>query len=138
MIETYRGVVYPHQIDHMQHMNVQWYTARFDEATWHLMSRVGITVTYMDENDKGMAAVEQTTKYKAEVKSGDLLVIKSKFLEVKDKAVRFLHIMYNPETEQEVATSELVGVHIDTITRKSCPFEREMKESCRTLMHATT
>ncbi len=137
MIETYRGVVYPSQLDHMGHMNVQWYTARFDEATWHLMSRVGITVTYMDENDRGMAAVEQTTKYKAEVKSGDLLVIKSKLLEVKDKAVRFLHIMYNAETEQEVASSELVGVHIDTMTRKSCPFEPEMKEKCRSLMHAT-
>ena len=33
MIETYRGVVYPNQLDHMDHMNVQWYTSRFDEGT---------------------------------------------------------------------------------------------------------
>ncbi len=27
MIESYRGVVYPSQLDHMGHMNVQWYSA---------------------------------------------------------------------------------------------------------------
>ncbi len=31
-IETYRGVVYPWQMDQMDHMNVQFYTARFDQA----------------------------------------------------------------------------------------------------------
>ena len=29
-IETYRGVVYPWQMDHMDHMNVQFYTAHID------------------------------------------------------------------------------------------------------------
>lgn len=98
MIETYRGVVYPNQIDHMEHMNVQWYTAKFDEATWHLFSSVGITNKYIHDNQRGMATIEQITKYKAEVIAGDLLLIKSKILEVKDKSLRFLHVMYNAET----------------------------------------
>jgi len=130
MIETYRGVVYPHQMDHMEHMNVQWYTARFDEATWHLMSRIGVNAAYMKKNNRGMVAVEQLTKYKAEVISGELLVIKSKFLEFKDKAVRFLHIMYEPESGKEVASTELVGVHIDRVSRKSCSFPLAIKEKC--------
>jgi len=78
MIETYRGVVYPNQLDHMEHMNVQWYTSKFDEATWHLFSRLGISSDYIRNNNRGMAALEQTTLYKAEVLSGDLLVVKSK------------------------------------------------------------
>ena len=49
MIETYKGVVYPNQMDHMDHMNVQWYTSKFDEATWHLFSAIGITSGYMSE-----------------------------------------------------------------------------------------
>ena len=43
MIETYRGVVYPIHLDHMGHMNVQWYTSKFDEATWHLCSALGMS-----------------------------------------------------------------------------------------------
>ena len=130
MIETYRGVVYPHHLDHMNHMNVQWYTSKFDEATWHLFSSVGITNEYIQSHKKGMAALEQITKYKSEAIAGDLLVIKSKVIEVKDKTIRFLHVMYNAETKQELATSELLGVHIDREKRKSCLLPEEIKNKC--------
>jgi len=89
MIETYRGVVYPNQMDHMDHMNVQWYTAKFDEATWHLFSAVGITSAYIRQHRRGMAALEQTTKYQSEVSAGELLVIRSRVLEVGDKTLHF-------------------------------------------------
>lgn len=130
MIETYRGVVYPNQIDHMGHMNVQWYTAKFDEATWHLFSSVGITNKYIQDNQRGMAALEQITKYKSEVTAGELLVIKSKILEVKDKTLRFFHVMFNAETEKEIATSELLGIHLDRTNRKSCIFPQKIKAEC--------
>ncbi len=138
MIETYRGVVYPNQLDHMGHMNVQWYTAKFDEATWHLFACIGITSEYIKENNKGMAAVEQNIKYKAEVMAGDLLVIKSKFLEVKGKILRLLHVMYNAETNQEVAESELVGVHMDRQERKSCLLPKDIIQKCEHLINKTT
>ena len=35
-VETYRGFVYPWVIDHVGHMNVQSFTAKFDEANWNL------------------------------------------------------------------------------------------------------
>jgi acyl-CoA thioester hydrolase len=138
MIETYRGVVYPHQLDHMDHMNVQWYTSKFDEGTWHLFSTVGITSAYIRKTNRGMAAVEQTTKYKAEAMSGDLLVVKSMILEIKDKAIRFFHVMYNTETEIEVATSELVGVHIDRNERKACSIPEDIRDNCVALMSDAT
>lgn len=130
MIETYRGVVYPSQIDHMGHMNVQWYAAKFDEATWHLFSAVGITNKYIQDHQRGMAALEQSTKYKSEAIAGDLLAIKSHIVEVTDKTLRFLHVMHNAETEKEVATSELLAVHLDRLKRKSCIFPKNIKVKC--------
>lgn len=126
MIETYRGVVYPHHLDHMGHMNVQWYTAKFDAATWHLFSSLGITANYIRNNNRGMAAVKQILRYKEEALSGDLLVIKSKVLEMKAKSIRFIHVMFNSETHREIASCELVGVHIDRKIRKSCPFPEKI------------
>jgi acyl-CoA thioester hydrolase len=131
MIETYRGIVYPSQIDHMGHMNVQYYAARFDEATWNLCSAFGITSTYMHEEQKGMAALEQLTKYKAEVMAGTPLVIRTRMLEVGEKTARFIHVMYNAETMEEVASSELLGVHLDRKTRKSCPFPPDVLDKAR-------
>jgi len=118
----------------MDHMNVQWYTSKFDEGTWHLFSAVGITSNYIRQNNRGMAAVEQTIKYKAEAMSGDLLVVKSQFLEIKDKVVRFLHTMYNAETGKEVATAELIAVHLDRNARKACPIPEDIKQQCQALI----
>jgi len=133
MIETYRGVVYPNQLDHMGHMNVQWYTSKFDEATWHLFSAIGITAEYLRQQNKGMAALEQTTKYKAEVRSGDLLAVKSMVLEVREKIVKFRHVMRNAESLQEVASTELVAIHINREIRKSCPLPTSVRERCAEL-----
>jgi len=133
-METYRGIVYPHQEDHMGHMNVQWYTSKFDEATWHLFSAGGLTAKYLKTNNRGMAALEQMTKYKAEVFAGDLLLIKSHFLEVNNKTLRFFHTMVNAETGVDVATSELVGAHLDKERRKACPFPDNIKEKCQSLL----
>ena len=134
MIQTYQGVVYPSQIDHMNHMNVQWYTAKFDEATWHLFSAVGITSRYIREKNRGMAALEQLTKYMSEAVAGDLLVIHSNVIEVTDKTLTFLHVMSNTEDQKQVATSKLTAVHLDREKRKSCPFPEHIKQKSRELI----
>lgn len=125
-IETFRGVVYPWQMDHMDHMNVQFYTARFDEATWHLFAALGMTTSYFKANRRGMAALEQRILYKQELHAGALIRISSALLEMKPKTIRFLHRMYHTETGDEVASSEIVGAHIDTDARKAVPFPDEI------------
>ncbi|MCG8494302.1 MAG: thioesterase family protein [Sneathiellales bacterium] len=133
MLETYRGVVRPDQEDHMGHMNVQYYTGKFDEATWHLFSAAGLTNSYFKSRMRGMAAVLQTTNYKAEAMAGDLLVIRTEMLEVKEKTIRFMHHMFNAEKETLVATTELVAAHLDRELRKSCPFPEEIRSNCEKL-----
>jgi len=124
--ETYRGTVYPWQLDHVGHMNVQFYTARFDEATWHFFAGLGIGSRYLRDAHRGMAAVEQRTRYKRELHAGALIRISSELLEVRPKVVRFIHRMYDAETGDEVADSELTAVHMDTDARRSVPFPNEI------------
>lgn len=138
MIETYRGVVYPHQMDHMSHMNVQWYASKFDEATWHLFACLGMNNEYIRSENKGLAALEQTTKYKAEVMAGDLLYIRTQLLETGSKTLRFLHTMYDAASHKEVATSELFGIHMDRIQRKGCDFPEAVREACEAMLNAET
>ena len=56
-METYRGIVYPWHCDHVGHMNVMLYIAKFDEATWFFFNRLGLTRTFLAEHRRGMAAV---------------------------------------------------------------------------------
>ena len=125
-METYRGVVYPWHIDQIGHMNVQFYTARFDEATWHFFAALGITPAYLKANGRGMAAVDQHTQYRQELHAGALINITSELLEMKSKTVRFRHRMYNSESGEEVAVTERVGVHMDTAARRSVPIPEEI------------
>ena len=82
-IITYRGTVYPWHCDHMGHMNVMWYVGKFDEATWHLFARLGLTPSFLRENGRGMAAVEQTIQYKRELRAGDLITIRSSVIRLR-------------------------------------------------------
>lgn len=91
-------------------MNVQWYTSKFDETTWQLCSAIGITSEDMREQNKGMAALEQVTKYKSEIMTGKLLLIKSRVIKINKKTIRFTHHMYNVESGLEVANTELLGI----------------------------
>src|SRR4029450_10085469 len=60
---TYRGTVYPWQCDHMGHMNVMWYTAKFDEASWQLLAMLGLTRSRFRQDGTGMAGGEQPPEY---------------------------------------------------------------------------
>ena len=118
--ETYRGVVYPWHCDHVGHMNVMWYVGKFDEATWNLFAQLGITPSYLRERKRGMAAVDQRIAYQRELHAGDIVVVRSGLLEVRDKVIRFVHEMRNAETQEVSAITLLTAVHMDTAARKSC------------------
>lgn len=132
----YRGVVYPWHCDQVGHMNVMWYVGKFDEATWNLFLRAGITPGYLRSNHRGMAAVDQHIEYRRELHAGDVVAIRSEILQVEGRKIRFRHHMTNEETGELAAVTTLLGVHMDTQARKSCPFPPEIvaraQALCRT------
>jgi acyl-CoA thioester hydrolase len=134
---TYRGAVYPWHCDQVGHMNVMWYVGKFDEATWNLFLRAGITPAYLRSNHRGMAAVDQHIEYRRELRAGDLLTIRSEVLEIEGRKIRFRHEMTNEETGDVAAVTTLLGVHMDTQARKSCPFPPEIVVRARTLCRAS-
>jgi acyl-CoA thioester hydrolase len=133
LVETYRGVVYPWHCDHMGHMNVMWYVGKFDEATWELFRRIGITPSFLRDKQRGMVAVDQRIAYQRELRAGDLVVIRSGLLEIHEKTIRFVHEMRNSETQEVSAITCCLGVHLDTRVRKSTPLPRAIVEAGRGL-----
>ena len=136
LVETYRGAIYPWHCDQMGHMNVMWYVGKFDEATWNLFATMGVTIAFLKENRRGMAAVQQNITYKRELYAGETVVIRSAFLEVRDKLAKFVHEMRNAVTDELAATCVLTGVHIDAVSRKSCAFPPEILARGRSLVRA--
>ncbi len=133
---TSRGCVYPWQCDHIGHMNVTYYVAKFDEATWNLFAMIGITPSYLRDSGCGMAAVQQNFTYRRELLAGDIVTVRTRVVEVRDKVLRFDHQMVNGETGEVAAIAEMTGVHIDTTARKSRPFPEAILATARALAAA--
>ena len=128
---TYRGLVYPWHCDHMGHMNVMWYTGKFDEASWSFLALFGLTAAFLREHGRRMAAVEQVINYRQELFAGDAVTIVSAMLEVREKSIRFAHRMYKEGSSEAVASCNLVGVHLDAQTRRACALPAAMVDRAR-------
>lgn len=127
---TYRGTVQAWHCDHMGHMNVMWYVGKFDEATWNFFASLGITGEYMRGQQRGMAAVQQNISYSRELMAGDTVTVRSSLLEMRERVIRFEHVMYNG-TGEVAARCEITGVHIDQRTRKATPLPDAILERGR-------
>ena len=125
---TYRGVVYPWHCDHMGHMNVMWYTGKFDEACWQLLAMLGLDRSRFAQDGTGMAAVEQHIQYKRELHAGDAVTIQSALLGVKDKSIHMLHKMVHDASAEVAATTVVVGVHIDARIRKAIRLPEDVRQ----------
>ena len=135
---TYRGMVHQWHCDHMGHMNVMWYVGKFDEATWNLFASIGMTPRYFREQHRGMAAVQQNISYKRELLAGDIVEVRSRVVEVRDKVLVFAHEMRNAADGEIAALCELTGVHLDREARKSTPFPNEIREQAARMILAAT
>jgi acyl-CoA thioester hydrolase len=133
---TYVGVIYPSQIDHMGHLNVAHYAAMFDQATWVFLAKFGLNRRYTENGQRGMAAVSQNVSYYKEVFAGDVVNIQSVLLEVHDKTIRFLHTMRCNDDDAVVATSEIVGAHLDRVHHRACSLPEEIRERLRKALAA--
>lgn len=131
---TYRGTVYPWHCDHVGHMNVMWYVGKFDEATWQLFNAIGLTPSYLRSSRRGMAAVDQHISYLRELHAGDVVSVSTTVKEIHAKRIVFVHEMRNDESGEIAARTNLTGVHMDTVARKSCPFPASIVEAAKALI----
>jgi acyl-CoA thioester hydrolase len=66
--------------------------------------------------------VQQNITYKRELLAGDIVEIRSRLLELREKSIRFVHKMRNAETGEVAAICEITGVHMDRQARKATAF----------------
>ena len=118
----------------MGHMNVMWYTGKFDEASWQFLSNLGLTRKTLGDSNRAMGAVQQNITYKSELYAGDLITVRTCVLEVLEKTIKLLHTMENNETSEIAAESEITGVYFDAASRKSIAFSDEIRSRAKELM----
>lgn len=134
LFETARGTVHAWQCDHMGHINVRAYGEFFEEAAWQLYNRLGISPSMLRAGKFHMAAVQQDTSYLKELHGGDVIVVRSGMLEVRDKVVKFIHELRNDETQDICALAIFTVVCIDSVARRAAQLPAEILARARSLL----
>jgi acyl-CoA thioester hydrolase len=133
-IVTYRGAVYASHCDHIGHMNIVSYGAKFDEANWVFFCEIGLTPSYLRSPQFGMAGVQQNISYKKELFAGDVIEIRTWVLEIAEKHMCVRHEMRNLETGALAAVSDITSVHLDKREHKSLPFPEAVRKAAEALL----
>jgi len=126
LIECYRGVVHPWLCDAMGHMTTRHYVGMFDDAGYHLLAALGFTARHLDDGI-GFADVRHVISYKAELRVGELLLIRCGVTRVGDKSLTAFYRMEALESGATAAEMEVVMVQFDLKRRQSIAVVPEIR-----------
>jgi acyl-CoA thioester hydrolase len=130
-VETFKGAILASEYDPETHMNSQTYVSRFDQATWFILATVGVTPATMKDAQQRVAIVRQTFQYLRELRGGELVEIRSGFVAVGKKYVRFVHRMFNSLSGEMVATSDCTAVLASLEAQKSVALPDALRTAAK-------
>jgi acyl-CoA thioester hydrolase len=122
-LEVMRGVIHPWHLDHFGHMNVRHYAPFFDDAVYHMWTRLALPYSDMQASF-GLHTVtaQATTRFLRELQAGDLIVIDGLVSKLGTRSCSFHLRMCHADTHIVHATYDLVEVFFDPKTRQSAPM----------------
>jgi acyl-CoA thioester hydrolase len=122
------------EYDETSHMNTPAYTSRFDQATWFILAAMGVTPETMRRRGRRIAIVRQGFQYLQELKGGQLLVVRSGFVAVGSKYVRFQHRMFDALSDKLVATSDCTAVQASLKTGHAVKLSAAHRSGAESLL----
>ncbi len=119
---VYRASIPPDYRDKMDHMNMRWYLALYDEAGDVLFDSFGQTAAYYREHGAGAFDLEHHIHYLAEVRIGDVVAVRARLLQRTPKRLHYMLFMVNETRAAVASTFECVNSHADLTTRRTSPY----------------
>ncbi len=130
---TYRGAVTTQECDSNGHMNVMFYINKYELAGRNLFAQIGLTKPFLQENNYGIAVLEQQIHYLQEVFEDDILYMESQVSEVTRKVITAFHELKDGLTHKTVGTASIKAVIFDKNERKAILLPEKLKKKIRLL-----
>ena len=122
-VDTGRDLVKPTDIDQAGGLSWAAYVHRFSGCGPHLLSRIGMTPSYMREAKQGFSTFEtRLTLLGPPPRVGDLLALQSGILRMGKSSIGVLHRMLDVRSGQVIASLHQSGVQLDMVARRSNPW----------------
>lgn len=132
--ETYRGLVMAQEVDSNGHMNVQFYTTKYDQAGGQFMALLGVDFNKFKGNNLGFAYVEMNIRYLREVMEDDPIHIITTVEGCSEKVVVIRHEMKNSLTGTTSSDAVAKWLIFDKVKRKAVALPQETKDKILALI----
>ncbi|WP_417318609.1 acyl-CoA thioesterase [Emcibacter sp.] len=130
MIETQKGIVHPVLCDVMGHMTTRHYAAAFDDASYHLAHACNLPI----DEKTGFVDLELNMKFLAELRTGDLFIIRSAITRIGKSSFGARHELVNCGNNNVAAIQEATYAFFDLGERKSVVLPDEFREKAKKLL----
>jgi acyl-CoA thioesterase FadM len=123
LVDTGRDLVKPDDVDEAGGLSWAAYVHRFSGCGPHLLSRIGMTPSYMREAKQGFSTFEtRLTLLGPRPRVGDLLKLQSGILRMGKSSIGVVHQMVDLRSGQTIASLHQSGVQLDMVARRSNPW----------------
>lgn len=119
---SYRTTVRAEWIDYNGHMNVAYYGLVFDLAADAVLAVLDLGESYRTASGCSIFVRESHLVFDREVGVGAELSVDSRVLDADDRRLTLFQEMRSPDEDGVVATCEVLCVHVDLATRRSCSW----------------
>jgi acyl-CoA thioester hydrolase len=128
-IETYRNIVSPAELDHLGHMNVQYYFAAIGGGITSFQIALGLTPSDMRDGRRlAFVVVHGDTNFRAELRAGDVIRLETGVTEVANKTATFHHRMINVEKDILSFETHFKCILMHLETRKAVEIPDDIRE----------
>ena len=109
-------------IDYNGHMMDAYYFLAFTEATEAFLDHVGLGAAYQGRTGAGIYTAESHLCFVSGVMEGAVLEYRTQLLGHDEKRMHVFHQMTEADSGDEVATNELMFLHVDITTERVTPM----------------
>lgn len=131
-IAPYHAKVKAEWVDYNGHMSMYCYHRVFDDALDAVYDLVGVDAQYRT-GGHSMYVVEAHINYAREAKEGELLRVTTQVLDVDEKRLHIFHEMFNDTSGLQLATTEVLLIHVDMGSSRAVPFPENIYTGLRKL-----
>ena len=110
------------------------YILRFTTAGEHLRNTIGMTATYVRENNAGFATFSFDARFTARATPGTPLGVRSTLAHVGRTSLRIEHRLLDTREGTELAGLTQAGVHLDKTRRRPSPMPDHIADAARELL----
>lgn len=105
-IETYRGTVFPWEVDLVEHFTVAYYFDRLADAEWNALEALGLGADYVARAGCACVTEQVYVRYMKELRAGDIMCIQSGVVHAEHARLVLGHKLVNAASGELCTTFE--------------------------------